>query len=38
MPGSVCAIVDDDGNEVERGVQGNIAIKRPHPGNVLRVT
>ncbi len=31
MPGSVCAIVDDDGNEVERGVQGNIAIKRPHP-------
>ena len=31
MPGSVCAIVDDDGNEVERGVRGNIAIKRPHP-------
>ncbi len=31
MPGSVCAIVDDAGNEVERGVQGNIAIKRPHP-------
>jgi acetyl-CoA synthetase len=31
MPGSVCAIVDDDGNEVERRVQGNIAIKRPHP-------
>ena len=31
MPGSVCAIVDDDGNEVERGVQGNIAIRRPHP-------
>ena len=31
MPGSVCAIVDDNGNEVERGVQGNIAIKRPHP-------
>ena len=31
MPGSVCAIVDDDGNEVEHGVQGNIAIKRPHP-------
>ena len=31
MPGSVCAIVDNDGNEVERGVQGNIAIKRPHP-------
>ena len=31
MPGSVCAIVDDDGTEVERGVQGNIAIKRPHP-------
>ena len=31
MPGSVCAIVDNDGNEVERGVQGNIAIRRPHP-------
>lgn len=31
MPGSVCAIVDNDGYEVERGVQGNIAIKRPHP-------
>ena len=31
MPGSVCAIVDDEGHEVERGVQGNIAIKGPHP-------
>jgi acetyl-CoA synthetase len=31
MPGSICAIVDDDGVEVARGVQGNIAIKRPHP-------
>ena len=31
MPGSVCAIVDDQGQVVEPGVQGNIAIKRPHP-------
>lgn len=31
MPGSVCAIVDDDGHEVAAGVPGNIAIKRPHP-------
>jgi acetyl-CoA synthetase len=31
MPGSVCAIVDDNGQEVAPGVQGNIAIKRPHP-------
>tara|TARA_Y100000385_G_scaffold238017_1_gene252849 strand:- start:220 stop:1857 length:1638 start_codon:yes stop_codon:yes gene_type:complete len=31
MPGSVCAIVDDDGQEVAPGVPGNIAIKRPHP-------
>lgn len=31
MPGSVCAIVDDDGHVVATGVTGNIAIKRPHP-------
>ena len=31
MPGSVCAIVDDDGQEVAPGVPGNIAIKRHHP-------
>ena len=31
MPGSVCAVVDDDGQEVAPGVPGNIAIKRPHP-------
>ena len=31
MPGSICAIVDDQGQEVAPGVQGNIAIKRPHP-------
>ena len=31
MPGSVCAIIDDEGNPVEAGVTGNIAIKRPHP-------
>jgi acetyl-CoA synthetase len=31
MPGSVCAIVDDNGQEVAPGVPGNIAIKRPHP-------
>lgn len=31
MPGTVCAIVDDEGEVVEAGVKGNIAIKRPHP-------
>ncbi len=31
MPGSECAIVDDEGAIVEPGVTGNIAIKRPHP-------
>lgn len=31
MPGSTCAIVDDQGQEVASGVQGNIAIKSPHP-------
>jgi acetyl-CoA synthetase len=31
MPGSICAIVDNEGHEVQPGVQGNIAIKGPHP-------
>ncbi|MDC6485285.1 AMP-binding protein [Luminiphilus sp.] len=31
MPGSICAIVDDNGEEVETGIKGNIAIMRPHP-------
>jgi len=31
MPGSTCAIVDDEGIEVSPGTTGNIAIKRPHP-------
>jgi len=31
MPGSTCAIVDDEGIEVPTGKTGNIAIKRPHP-------
>jgi acetyl-CoA synthetase len=31
MPGSICAIVDDKGQEVVTGTKGNIAIKRPHP-------
>jgi len=31
MPGSICAIVDDEGVEVPPGTTGNIAIKRPHP-------
>ena len=31
MPGSTCAIVDDQGIEVPTGTTGNIAIKRPHP-------
>ena len=31
MPGSICAIVDDEGVEVPTGTTGNIAIKRPHP-------
>lgn len=31
MPGSVCAIVDDEGQVVEPGTKGNIAIRRPHP-------
>ena len=30
-PGAVCAIVDDQGEEVAENVHGNIAIKRPHP-------
>ena len=31
MPGSICGIVDDNGEEVEVGTKGNIAIMRPHP-------
>ena len=31
MPGSTCAIVDDQGQEMAPGLQGNIAIKRPPP-------
>ena len=31
MPCSICAIVDDKGQEVVTGTKGNIAIKRPHP-------
>ncbi len=30
-PGSICAIVDDDGNELPPGTAGHIACKRPHP-------
>ena len=31
MPGGDCTIVNDDGEVVDPGIQGNIAIKRPHP-------
>ena len=31
VPGSQVAIVDDAGQEVEQGLPGNIAVKRPHP-------
>lgn len=31
MPGCLCAVVDDEGQTVESGVKGNIAIRRPHP-------
>ena len=30
-PGTICAIVDDDGNELPPGEEGHIACKRPHP-------
>ena len=31
MPGGNCNIINDEGEIVEPGVQGHIAIKRPHP-------
>lgn len=34
-PGSVCAIIDDDGNELPPGEAGHIACKRPHPVMLL---
>ncbi|MEQ8235133.1 MAG: AMP-binding protein [Gammaproteobacteria bacterium] len=34
-PGTVCAIIDDDGNEVPPGTEGHIACKRPHPVMLL---
>ncbi len=34
-PGSICAIVDDDGNELPPGTAGHIACKRPHPVMLL---
>jgi len=34
-PGSICAIVDDDGNELPPGTEGHIACKRPHPVMLL---
>ena len=30
-PGTICAIIDDDGNELPPGQEGHIACKRPHP-------
>ena len=32
LPGLVAAVVDDDGNEVERDTQGLLTLKRPWPG------
>jgi acetyl-CoA synthetase len=34
-PGTVCAIIDDDGNEVPPGTEGHIACRRPHPVMLL---
>lgn len=34
-PGTVCAIIDDEGNELEPGEEGHIACKRPHPVMLL---
>lgn len=34
-PGAVCAIVDEQGNEVPDGERGEIAIQRPHPAMFL---
>ena len=30
-PGTICAIIDDDGKELPPGEEGHIACKRPHP-------
>ena len=34
-PGTICAIIDDDGNELPPGEEGHIACKRPHPVMLL---
>lgn len=34
-PGTICAIIDDDGNELPPGETGHIACKRPHPVMLL---
>ena len=34
-PGTVCAIIDDEGNELASGEEGHIACKRPHPVMLL---
>ena len=34
-PGTVCAIIDDEGNELTPGEEGHIACKRPHPVMLL---
>ena len=31
VPGQICAIVDEEGNELPPGEEGQIASKRPHP-------
>ena len=31
VPGAIVGIVDDEGNELDVGASGNIAVKRPHP-------
>lgn len=35
MPGHVCAVVDDDGNELASGEIGQLAFKRPDPVMLL---
>ena len=35
-PGTICAIIDDDGNELPPGEAGHIACKRPHPVMLLK--
>ncbi|MFP6681422.1 MAG: AMP-binding protein [Gammaproteobacteria bacterium] len=34
-PGTICSIIDDDGNELPPGEAGHIACKRPHPVMLL---